>query len=770
MTLPKHIEHVPENREAYAPYNFVPLPEKIVPAEPLPTHDAYHTDCYTGHIECMLTTESPLYVRCGYDPQDYAQIGDKPFHELTEDQRRKRAEFFNLGDRQRPVIPGSSLRGMLRALVEIAGYGKMEKVTGTPRYFFRAVAASRDDPLAKPYRDLLRNVRAGYLVRRGAAWYIQPTSTIGNDTYLKVRERDIPRSLNLIRMNDPNYRPQYIEVSFTHKRTPNGRNVVDRIDKPRVLPDSGWLVTSGNMIETGKPGSITRRRNHCVVLPAKGPEIKIADQAIKDYCAGLTEFQKGPTDIKPEKYRPFSEQTGVLKDGRPVFYCEPLKGQSEILYFGHSPNFRVPYWLATQHAAASPADFVPGYLKDPAVIDLAEAIFGYVRGKDLCAGRVFVSDATLISEGDPWLSQEPITPRILATPKPTTFQHYLVQPNDQKRDLKHYASTPETETVIRGHKLYWHKADVGKAEIEDREFLHEPESEQLKDTQHTQVKPVKPGISFSFTIRYENLSKVELGALLWVLHLGADERYRLNLGMGKPLGMGSVKITYTVSRSDHTERYSTLFDGDEWATGDSAMNAMECQNCIDAFSHHVLEKSDEQENGYTQLIDTLRIRCLLALLNWHDRPDSDKTRYMEIEHESGKVNEYKDRPVLPIPLQVIGAAVPRVATAPRPHPEPQQPAVVAPPPRPVVTIPEIGAVVTGQRNGLIREPGIRGVKVDINKKWYQVSQGTTVVGVVKTEHAGGQVSGGFSGEVTDQEHRGKVVYLFLKPRKVEKKG
>lgn len=56
---------------------------------------------------------------------------------------------------------------------------------------------------------------------------------------------------------------------------------------------------------------------------------------------------------------------------------------------------------------------------------------------------------------------ETITPSILASPKPTTFQHYLVQTSDEKPELKHYASQPNQDTVIRGHKLYWHKINIG---------------------------------------------------------------------------------------------------------------------------------------------------------------------------------------------------------------------------------------------------------------------------------------------------------------------
>ena len=87
-----------------------------------------------------------------------------------------------------------------------------------------------------------------------------------------------------------------------------------------------------------------------------------------------------------------------------------------------------------------------------------------------------------------------LTPQILASPKPTTFQHYLVQPDETgatKRDLKHYASKPVEETVIRGHKLYWHKGSSPPIE--------HPNLSEASDTQLTQIKPIKPEVTFDFT-------------------------------------------------------------------------------------------------------------------------------------------------------------------------------------------------------------------------------------------------------------------------------
>ena len=75
---------------------------------------------------------------------------------------------------------------------------------------------------------------------------------------------------------------------------------------------------------------------------------------------------------------------------------------------------------------------------------------------------------------------------------------------------------------------------------------------------------VKPGTVFTFDLHVTNLSKVELGALLWLLSLPKDHFHRL--GGGKPLGFGSVRLeidsdnTHLHNGHGWKEIYSTLED------------------------------------------------------------------------------------------------------------------------------------------------------------------------------------------------------------------
>ncbi|MCC6607995.1 MAG: TIGR03986 family CRISPR-associated RAMP protein [Anaerolineae bacterium] len=657
---------------AVAPYNFVPLPEKMVAARQPLDHDRYHIEGVSGWIECELETCSPTYVRGMLTREQYDAFGDLGPDKLTVAQKTEMAPFFSaqeqlIDGRPAPRIPGSSLRGMIRSLVEIIGYGRMRYVSPTPTFTFRAVAAAKDDPLAEPYRQIIgpfaRHVRAGYLVHRQGKWFIRPATTptqVGlsnNDPFLKVKEHVIQGKAipNYVRLNSPDYRPQWHKVSFDAEmgRSHRGSFIkVTRIgSREMALRYEGVLVCSGNMLETGKNDQKSPRKNHALVLlpDDRPPLLEIRPQAIQDYLDGLTPFQK-------EKLTDWGSERGCLRDGAPVFYVPEGK---EVSFFGHSPNFRIPARLSGETRAANPLDFVPDQLRRGSEPDLADAIFGWVEDDNIGlkekqrAGRVFFHDATYQSaQSGVWFRQQPIAPNTLSGPKATTFQHYLVQDGragqyghhpDNKVVLAHYG-TPTDETRIRGHKLYWHKGDNPDIEASSKELSHEK--------QLTRIMPLKPGVRFTFKIRFENLRPEELGVLWWALALPGetDKVYRHKIGMGKPLGMGTVSITPRLVITDRALRYQALFDQSAWQEG---AQSTEPQPYLTAFESYLLQDKGI-ESGKSGLAEVERIQMLLAMLEWHEGTPEwlEKTRYMEIERD-GKINEYKERPVLPDPLGVL---------------------------------------------------------------------------------------------------------------------
>ena len=72
--------------------------------------------------------------------------------------------------------------------------------------------------------------------------------------------------------------------------------------------------------------------------------------------------------------------------------------------------------------------------------------------------------------------------------------------------------------------------------------------------QKSVVRPLKPELQFHFHVDFENLTEDELSLLLFALR--PTEEFRHRLGYGKPLGLGSVKISPAcVLLVDREERY-----------------------------------------------------------------------------------------------------------------------------------------------------------------------------------------------------------------------
>lgn len=664
IQLPEQPDDIDEKRQAWAPYNFVPLPEQIVTQKvaDLPDQGIYDKNRLTGYIACELTTESPIYIRAG--------VNRKQIEEGK--QSKDVPDFFYLSNANEPVIPGSSLRGMIRTLVEIVTYSKVSFVS-KKKLVYRSVGGATNHDAH--YRDKMMHfdgdwdrkkhytprILGGYMEKVGSRdWAIRPAKVIDGTTYAHIRiDERFFKSLRSVGHTKNAFQIHIKTSSYEYQDVRGGflRIKYAKVQSAKANPESGYrpgtLARSGSMIS---------KLSEAVVYEPDPDDKKLlclTDEQIDDYTE----------QISQEQIKLLGKQ-GVLNHGQPIFYILDEKTK-QVEFFGHARMFRVPY-------PNSPFDYIPQPLQEgtPDEVDFAEALFGYTREikKDkkeennhkqrAYAGRLSFTDAFLIQgQKNLWLPGKTIIPKILSGPKPTTFQHYLVQiePDSYKigetRDgksknetrLRDYASEM-TETVIRGHKFYWHKGAQTSDDIRETADL------KSGDTQHTQINPLRAGVGFSFQIHFDNLTREELGALIFVLDIIANnEKMRLKLGMGKPLGMGAVKIAPKLFVRNIPSRYSSLFGQETWVSGYNE----DPQIAQSAMADFLNKMADEMGTGLTK---TGRIKDLLSILQWPGvTPDEDgkPMRYMEIERrdknsKSGKVNEYKNRPTLPSPLSVFG--------------------------------------------------------------------------------------------------------------------
>ena len=653
--LPQHKSPTQEDRIAHAPYNFVPLPEVVVPAEPLLPQNEYHPDRHTGYINCTLTTLSPLYTRCMMTPAFFVEHGHKAFYDLEPEEQKERARFFNLGEIEKPYIPGSSLRGMVRSLVEIAGYGKVQPVTDR-KLIYRVVGDITS--FGTRYRDRLMNedstncftpkIRAGYMKQEGRDWYIQPAQEIDGVTFARVLIDNLPKNLRRWHKSK-NADELWVTLgNYEYKEVRHVRIKYTDVQEVNNGFQVGYLKVAH--IRTGIMG---KKKFDMVVYPENttAEPILIPDEMIDTYREQISQEQ--------EK---LLGENGVLVPEQPIFY---LIEDSKLIFFSHTKMLRLPY-------TNSPNDFVPPSLHSDTQIDLAEAIFGYVRNKkmpkeiaQMRAGRVFFTEAEFHSSTTEsiWFSKQPdhiIAPKILSGPKPTSFQHYLVQQTPdwqitgktkdgkpkQQAILSHYASPTPDETVIRGHKLYWHKSKtVNETDI------REPSIAKLREAkkQYTRIQPVNEGVQFSFKVHFEALTDVELGTLLWALELPGGHHHKL--GMGKPFGLGSVQIEPKLYLNKPEERYKTLFQGSAWNEGLGNKQPAETKPYKTAFETYVfnsLKTADGTETG-NNFRELPRIKTLLYMLYWDKTPSVEDTAYMDLQDDPPN---FKERSVLPGPLDI----------------------------------------------------------------------------------------------------------------------
>jgi hypothetical protein len=166
-----------------APYNFVPLSKEVFfPSwQDRISHDIPFRDGLSGRLGCTLTTVSPLYVRNGglWD-KDQIRAGNAPAEYLA---------FFNVGGQV--MIPATSLKGMIRNVVEIASFGKIGLRVNDARYsvrdLFNKELYTKHMTDGSPERGFKARPRAGWLTAEPdtGCWRLRPCE------YARVEQTDL---------------------------------------------------------------------------------------------------------------------------------------------------------------------------------------------------------------------------------------------------------------------------------------------------------------------------------------------------------------------------------------------------------------------------------------------------------------------------------------------------------------------------------------------------------------------------------------------------
>lgn len=602
---------------AHAPYNFIPLPNQVDravdKADDLPSHDIYGVGNYkrSGYFDVTLKTESPLYIR-GMTTEAEAKREEK-----------HKPDFFNWHD-EKPLIPGSSIRGMLRHILEIVSWGKIDRVS-EQRLFYRSVD---NTALGKEYRrrmvapDRQAKVEFGFLRRDGGNWVIYKCEM------KRVKREIIERVFGAVHDGSgPNKTPKWsLQYRPIWVQAPHDHYLITDLSK-EARTSSGWqearLVLSGDVPK--------KKKEFIFLSPNTEQAIPVTDELLERFHDSdqITNWQEKAfkKDAPTSNAR---ERDGMLRKnpddwGEPVFF---LREGGKLTFFGRAYMFRLPY-------LKSPKDLIPSHLRNEAMIDYADALFGFVRGKKFAqrenqsrAGRVTISDGILIDgQGNVQDTPNPITPQILGSPKPTTFQHYLVQKDGATKDELSFYDSKGAQ--VRGHKLYWRQLLKTTTDIA-------AENVPVDSKQYTRIHAVKANTDFKFRVHFDNLSDYELMLLAWTITLGGGERRHM-LGMGKSYGMGVAHLTATLTLINREKRYQSLFSDGNWATGTGKVrDAADIAQQFESYLTQSIQDNRERQRRWKTIQVMLRKRDKQAKLS-----------YMSLE-------EFKGRPVLPEAERVFG--------------------------------------------------------------------------------------------------------------------
>lgn len=571
------------------PYNFVPFGDGVDLGE-APGHDQYRAGTYTGEVALTITAVTPLLL-VDHARAKWESAGDDKFHQTL---------GLRLGPDGRPVLAASSLKGVLRSAFEAVTNSRMGVFDGTRRLAIREPAQralSKGGAVVEENPDGARFLRV--------VTSVQPAITKGADAPSKhwpkangekiVPTAQVPTAYReLLGDGFDDRREVFAEVALQwHPARGTNRafyvwRVVrlalsrDGLAKARAFSglgqfqDCGYRGTvRGVMHVTGSRFGGHKHDERMIIVESCDKRLELAvhtipvDQDVQSMwwavvrayvdAAGEQEVPQKPVPHKAGTYR---QAAGTHPSAwiPPIWELAPgrtlhveLDGDGRLVgvspsMIGRKPFPRRPFELVPDelrpihHRDTAGAPPLPVRAPSP-----AERVFGWVAGSEAYRGHVRIEQPTCESKD----AIERLTPKrllpALSSPKPTQFRFYVTQTSEA--GIGHDVANGYAEDrTLRGRKVYPHHQDVPQdptAVLQHPGFIA-PEGTKPAHTSSISGW-VKPGSIFKTVLRFDNLGEPELGALLWLLSLPEGMHHRI--GMGKPLGFGSIRVQADWARS-----------------------------------------------------------------------------------------------------------------------------------------------------------------------------------------------------------------------------
>ena len=644
--------------EIIAPYSFVPLPGKVFAPDwaYCVSHDLPFPDGLDGVIDLELVNHGDICVGSG---------GDEESEDADSGGKKPREVWWarDPEDQDRLIIPGTSVKGMLRNVLEIVSlarltpdsmyqirefsYRVLEKGDYMNQYqkYDRARAWLRYDPAAKTWK--LRKCKSKHGIIKIFDEELNKFLGLGADCGIKnCDHQKIEDKYEKARKSqkglDLNTKVQVFLKTETPPRGQTYERVVSIVPAgsegtPSAESSCTGYVVFSNFRVLGKDDEDKKAFSY--IFPDDGyePEIEVSQDMVQDFT--------GVSDTAAKNFRYLlGHQNREL--GIPVWaFTDRVNKKLEALGFAKMPRFKCEHnteqVTATHQWGGDDKDWE---LADELYFSLPELLFGTVRkqcGHLSIRSRIGCTD--MVSEKVSSADFGEKMDIVLSSPKPSFTAMYL-------EDNKTYSSKPEVPRCS-GYKRY---------RCQEKSTSGIPG----KDPVISRLEVLRKPKAFSGRIKFHNLKREELGALLWCLRFGetlqdsAKSPFYHNIGHGKPYGLGAVQF-----------RRIAVEVPDYDSFGMKRLDTAELDAMVRSFCE-LMDREFEKAGGSSNLWSTsAQVEMLRSLAVLHD----DYVRDSRVYNAQGDFKHLNNARMPEIPrVQVIdGTAV----TDPKDVIERQNPAV-----------------------------------------------------------------------------------------------
>lgn len=490
-----------------APYNFVPLNKEVFyPSwSEQVSHDVPFEDGESGEIGITITAKSPIFIRDHENPKEFCQHNGQYY------------------------IPSTSVKGMVRNVLEIMSFSKMRNEINfdNDTYAVRDLSESTNFYMT----EMKKPTFGGWLKKVDGAYFIEDCGEVG-----RIRHEEIDKALG-VEFSKHFKQGTFQATNQNHKSSEykydliKGKEKTIKLSEPfksktnakydnRVFYNYDKNSTkSGTIVLTGQPtprkdsGKIGDGKGYEFLFFASKSDLKVSEEAMKNFKFAY--FDKRTTEPKESPDWTYWKQKLEAGEKVPVFF---QKNGIQVKHFGLSYLYKLPY----NHSVK---DGIPKVHFESEDLDLAQTIFGYIskNNKEALKGRVQFSHFKAIS------NITPMNPRkeILGTPRASYYPIYVKQ-----TDGKLFTTFMDGFFEIAGRKRY--------------PIHNSNQTTQTTDTGNENVgttfAPLKDGVVFKGKLRYHNLKRCEIGALLSALTFHDTPNTFHNIGMAKSLGYGKIEL------------------------------------------------------------------------------------------------------------------------------------------------------------------------------------------------------------------------------------